>query len=859
MSISAGNLTRAEARERAALISNVRYEVLLDLTQQETPAGEPPATFESVTNLRFSCDRPGCETFLDLSARSLERLEVNGVEVPVDDLFDGARVVLPGLDGENEVRVVASCEYQHTGVGLHRFTDPADGRVYLHTQFEPFDAHRVFACFDQPDLRAKTTLAVRASEDWQVVSNTPTASQEGVRRRFEETPLLPVYLLALVAGPYENVRDRHGETDLGIYCRRSMLRYLDHEELFDLTKRGLDFFSRLFDYPYPFTKYDQLFVPEFGFGAMENPGCVTFSERYLYRGQVTEAERESRANTLLHEMAHMWFGDLVTMRWWDDLWLNESFATFMATLACARATRFSDAWLTFSDREKAWARRQDQLPTTHPISTDASDLHAVHQNFDGITYSKGAAVLRQLVAWVGEDAFFAGCRRYFRRFAYGNAELRDFLAELERTSGRDLSTWAKDWLQTAGLNTLAPVYAVRDGKYDSFAVEQSAPEEWPTLRPHRVVVGLYDERSDHGEGDGLLRRRRVELDIVGPSTDVADLVGEPVADLVLVNDEDLTFAKLRLDPRSLETVANRLAVLRDAQARALCWSAAWDMVRDAVMPARRFVALVIKNAAAESDIGMLQTLLGRALAASEFYAHPAHAPDLVTRLADRALDRLESAEAGSDRQLAWARHWISTARTPAHVGRVEALLDGELSFEGLEVDTELRWHAVRALAGVGAADEVVIAREHERDQTDAGERNAEAARAARPDRAAKARAWRRVVDEPELSHSLLKAIMAGFQRADQTELIRPYVTSYFEVLPRMWEERQIEVALAFAHGMYPSVVVEQDVLARTDRELEQESLAAPLRRALLEERDAVVRAVRARDLDRQSVTTSATA
>ncbi len=856
MSISAGNLTREEARQRARLVSDIRYEVMLDLTQQQEVSGAPPAEFGSVTTLRFSCARPGGETFLDLSALSLERLEVNGVELPVDELFDGTRVILPRLSNENEVRVVASCEYQHSGVGLHRFTDPADGRVYLHTQFEPFDAHRVFACFDQPDLKATTSLEVRVPEDWAVVSNTPAEGREGGHWRFGTTPPLPVYLLALVAGPYEIVRDRHGEIDLGIHCRASMLRYLDQEELFDLTKRGLDFFAQLFDYPYPFGKYDQLFVPEFGFGAMENPGCVTFSERYLYRGQVTEAERESRANTLLHEMAHMWFGDLVTMRWWDDLWLNESFATFMATLACARATRFRNAWLTFSDREKAWARRQDQLPTTHPISTDASDLVAVHQNFDGITYAKGASVLRQLVAWVGEESFFAGCRRYFRRFAFGNAELRDFLAELEATSGRDLSTWAKHWLQTAGLNTLAPVYEVEDGRYATFAVEQRAPEEWPTLRPHRLVVGLYDEPADHEEGGGLARRRRVELDVVGPSTDVADLVGERVADLVLVNDEDLTFAKLRLDSRSLETVVGRLARLRDPQARALCWSATWDMVRDAAMPARRFVDLVINNAASESDIGMLQTLLARARTAGEFYAHPSHMPGLFTLLAERAFEELTAAEAGSDRQLAWARHWISSARNPHHVVRVQGLLSGEVSFDGLEVDTELRWQAVRALAGVGAADEGVIASEHERDRTDAGERNAEAARAARPDPAAKARAWRRIVDEPELSHSLMKAIMGGFHRADQAELIRPYVASYFEVLPRMWEERQLEVALAFAHGMYPGVVVEQDVVARTDEELARESLAAPLRRALLEERDSVVRALAARRLDTQGVATS---
>ncbi len=838
MALTAGNLTREEARQRAALVSSPRYHIALDLSSGDEH------TFRSSTRLRFVCARPGATTFLDLSARRVERLEVNGTELDPDEHFDGSRLHLPALDAHNEVKVTAVGEFQHTGAGMHRAVDPVDGKVYLHTQFEPFDAHLVFACFDQPDLKAIFRFSVEAPAGWKVVSNTPVASRSNERWWFKPTPPLSTYVTALVAGPYHVVTDRYDDVPLAIYCRKSMTRHLDHEELFDLTKRGLQFFEDAFDYLYPFAKYDQLFVPEFNFGAMENPGCVTFSERHLFRGQVTEAERERRANTLLHEMAHMWFGDLVTMRWWDDLWLNESFATFMATLALSRATRFTNAWVTFANEEKAWARQQDQLPSTHPISTDVADVDAVHQNFDGITYAKGASVLRQLVAWVGEEQFLAGCRSYFRQFGYGNADLRSFLRHLEQASGRDLETWAKEWLRTAGLNTLIPTYDVDADRYQRLAVDQEAPADQPTLRSHRVAVGLYDLHDGR-----LMPRHRVEVDITGPSTEVGGLAGESVADLVLVNDGDLVFAKLHLDRRSLETVTERLSALDDPLARTLVWSSAWDMVRDAAMPARRFVELVRRNAAAEPDIGVLQTLFGRALTAAEMYGDPANAPRLIDMLASDARDQLDLAEPASDRQLVWARHWIAVARTPEHTTGVRALLDGRLRFDGLKVDAELRWHAVGALAGAGAIDDDAIAAEHRRDPTDFGERNAAAARAARPYPRAKDEAWQRVVGEPELSHSLMKAIMSGFRRRDQAGLLDPYVERYFDVLLDIWRRRQLEVALAFARSMYPTVVVEHATVARTDAYLRRRHLPAPLRRVLLEERDTVVRALRTRQLD----------
>lgn len=854
MTLPGGNLTRDEARKRARLVSNLGYRLSLDLRGGTGQA----QGFRSETVLRFDFAEPGGSTFLDLSARSVEEVEVNGRTVEPRCDRDAARLYLDGLAPTNEIRVVADCAYQRTGVGLHRFVDPTDGAVYLHTQFEPFDAHRVFACFDQPDLKGPVAVRVTAPASWVVLSNAPEQTRHATTRIFHATPPLPPYLVAVVAGPFHQVTDRHGQVPLGLYCRQSMSAYLEADEWLALTRQGLDFFATAFDRGYPFAKYDQVAVPEFAFGAMENAGCVTFSERYLFRGRVTAAERAARAATLLHEMAHMWFGDLVTMRWWDDLWLNESFATFMGTLACERATRFTDAWVTFADSTKAWARRQDELPTTHPIAADAPDVHTALQNFDGITYAKGAAVLRQLVAWVGEEAFLTGCRCYFDRYAYANADLDAFLAELEVSSGRDLTTWAKAWLTTAGVNTLSVELttgaAVRghpeetdptEGVYRRVALLQSAPERWPTLRPHRVAVTLYD----HSPEGQLVSRCRETLDVNGVSTPVAALTGQPVADLVLVNDDDGAYAKLRLDDRSLTTVTTALSGLADPVARAVCWGVLWDMVRDGSLPAGRFVAAYDAHAPAEPGIQLLASLHARGRTAVLVYGDPSRTAARRTRLASHARHQLETAPQASDAQLAWARQWIATAggeQTTA-VGR---LLDGTLSVAGLTVDTELRWHAARALAAAGAGGEDLIAAEERRDPTDMGAREAEAARAARPDPDAKRRAWQQVVDDDRLSHSLLKAVMAGFMQHTQPDLIRPYVKAYFAALRPVWNERPLEIALAFAERMFPLPAVDEELLAATDAFLDGQDVPAPLRRILREQQDTARRMLAARSLDR---------
>jgi aminopeptidase N len=841
------NLTRDEARARAELVSDVRYRVALDLT-----AGAD--TFGSDTTVRFR-SQDGASTFLDLIAESVETIEVNGRALG-SEAFTGARVELSGLGQDNEVRVVARCRYSHTGAGLHRFVDPVDDRVYTYTDYEPFDAHRVYACFDQPDIKGPHTFEVLAPAEWEVLSNMsvakdPKAADGGRRWTFNETPPISTYVTAVIAGPYHGVRDRHGETGLGLYCRQSLAQYLEPDEIFELTKQGLDFFQQAFDYRYPFDKYDQVMVPEFNSGAMENAGCITFNESYVFRSKVTDAARERRAETILHEMAHMWFGDLVTMRWWDDLWLNETFATFASVLCLVQGTRFTHGWTTFCNSEKTWAYQQDQLPSTHPITADMPDTESIHANFDGITYAKGASVIRQLVAWTGEDEFLRGIAAYFRKHEWGNTDLTDFLSALEETSGRDLHAWAKEWLQTAGVNTLRGQFEA-DGHsggeaISAFAVMQEAPPEWPVLRPHRLAIGLYDGAP----GGGITRRHRVELDVVGMLAEVPDLVGQRVPDLLLINDDDLTYAKIRLDPRSLATVTEHLGQVEDSLARALCWAACWDMVRDAEMRTRDFLTLVLRNIGVEADIGMVQRVLGQAAWAIDVYGDPANARAAGAALSRAAFEALGRTEPGSDFQLAWARAFASSARSDEHLDVVRGLLDGTTSYDGLQVDTELRWHLVSSLAAAGAPDaEKLIELELERDPTDQGSRHAASARASRPSVEAKDEAWDRLTGDPALTTAMEGALIQGFQQSDQEELLRPFVDRYFDAVAGIWKDRSLEFALAFARGMYPSFVIDQEIALETDRYLEGRSPAGPVRRIMTEGRDGVMRAVRARAADR---------
>ncbi len=836
--MTATNLTREDARARAASISDVAYPVELDVADGD------PSTFGSTTRVTFTA-REGAATFLDLDAVAVESVTVDGVDVPVR--HERGQLHLTDLAERNEVVVTARCPYSTAGAGLHRFVDPVDDQVFLYTQFEPFEAHRVFACFDQPDLKATFELAVHAPAGWEVVSNgtvtdRPDAGEAG-RWTFERTPPLPTYITAVVAGPYHRVTAEHRGIPLGVYCRRSLAEHLDPDEVLELTRQGLDWFAATFDRPYPFGKYDQLFVPEFNFGAMENPGCVTFSERYVFRSRVTNAARLSRANTILHEMAHMWFGDLVTMRWWDDLWLNESFATFIAHTAVAEATRFGeDSWADFAHSVKAWAYAQDQLPSTHPIVADAVDTQSVMANFDGITYAKGASVLKQLHAWVGADPFVEGLRSYFDAHEWDNATLADFLAALEGPSGRDLTPWAATWLQTAGVATIAATIETGpDDVMTSVTITQDAPADHPTLRPHRLRIGLYDTGPD-----GLVRTDVVETDVDGAATVVDALAGRPRPALLLVNDDDLAYAKVRLDERSVQTLEAGLGTLQGSVARAVCWSSLWDATRDAELAARRFAELVAHHGPVETDISVMQTLLRQATACADRYGAPENRDAMRAALADLARGQLGEAEPGSDAQLVWVRTLVATRTDPAFGA---GLLDGSTTLEGLAVDHDLRWYVLGHLAAGGHVDAAAIDAELERDPTDVGRRGAAAARAARPLAEAKAAAWETALDRSTTLHTR-RAILSGFWQVEQQELLAEYAEGrWVDALADLWAHANVEEALTMTEALYPSAIVDDAVVAAADRALASD-LPAVAGRTVSESRDATLRALRARAADR---------
>ncbi|WP_411110103.1 aminopeptidase N [Streptomyces sp. c-19] len=841
------NLSRDEAQERAALLSVDGYEVVLDLRSAVGDSAEAVRTFRSETTIRFRRTGDGTSTFVDLIAPSVDAVTLNGRSLDPAVVFDGSRIALDGLADENTLVVDARCAYSRTGEGMHRFVDPEDGEVYLYTQYEPADARRVYANFEQPDLKAPYRFSVTAPEGWTVWSNgAGQQDAEGVWR-FAETAPISTYITCVVAGPYHYVTDSYtrGELEipLGAMCRKSLAKHFDADDVFLITKQGFDFFHDNFDYPYPFGKYDQAFVPEYNLGAMENPGMVTFREEYIYRGKVTQAAYEARANVILHEMAHMWFGDLVTMVWWDDLWLKESFADFMGSFVNAEATRFTNSWVTFANNRKSWAYRADQLPSTHPITADIRDLEDAKLNFDGITYAKGASVLKQLVAYAGRDAFLEGSRRYFKRHAYGNTRLADLLSILEETSGRDMRTWAKSWLQTSGVNALTPAVTYdAEGRITELAVVQEGDE----LRPHRAAVGLY--RLSGGE---LVRYARAEADITGTRTVITDLTGQDKPDLVLVNDDDLTYCKVRFDERSLATLRAHLGDITDPLARALCWSALWNLTRDGLMPARDFVAVALAFAGRETDIGVLQMVHAWTKSAVTLYAAPEWRERGGRLLAEGGLRELRVAEPGSEHQLTWARFFAATASTDADFQLLEGLLDGTAKIDGLDVDQELRWALLSPLAVHGRADEARIGEELALDDTATGKRHQVRLLASRPSAAVKAQAWAQVVESDTLSNALVEATIAGFVQPSQRELIAPYAEKYFAAIERLWAERSIQIGMDVVRGLFPGLQDDEATLTATDAWLSAHESAAPaLRRLVLEARDDLARALRAQACDR---------
>lgn len=843
------NLTRLEAEERAALVQVHDYDVVLDVTTG-------PEVFRSTTTVRFQATTPGASTFIDAITAEVHSVTLNGVALDPAAVSDGVRIQLPGLAAENELVVVADGRYMHTGEGLHRFVDPADGEVYLYTQFEVPDSRRMFAVFEQPDLKAAFRFTVTAPSHWQVVSNQPTpepvAAGEGTATwAFEPTPRMSSYITALIAGPYDVVRDELTSSDgrvipLGVFSRKSLSQYLDADYIFEKTKQGFAYFEGKFDVPYPFAKYDQLFVPEYNAGAMENAGAVTFTEVYVFRSKVTDAIKERRVVTILHELAHMWFGDLVTMKWWNDLWLNESFAEWASTIATAEATEWVHAWTTFNSMEKSWAYRQDQLPSTHPIVAEIRDLEDVLVNFDGITYAKGGSVLKQLAAWVGIEAFFTGVSAYFKKHAWGNTTLADLLTELETASGRDLSGWSKLWLETAGVNTLRPeITSDADGAITSFAVLQSAHPDYPTIRPHRLAIGFYNLVDNK-----LVRVHRVELDVDGERTEVPELVGRARPDLVLLNDDDLAYAKIRLDEASQKIAIENLSKIEDPLARAMVWSSVWDATRDAETGASDYLELVLGNIAAETESTTLRIVLANAQLAASSYVAPERRADARRSLADGLWGLAQQAEAGSDAQFQFVKYFAALAESGSHIDELAALFAGERSLDGLDIDTDLGWELLIALVAAGRAGDAEIDARLESDKTATGQESAAHARAAIPTAEGKQRAWDSIVEADTATNSVVRTTAAGFVRAGDRELLTPFVPRYFDMIGRVWTERSYAIAEKLVELLYPATLANRELVEASHAWLAANADAAPaLRRLVVENVAGVERALAAQERD----------
>ena len=815
------NLTRVEAEERKSIVQYpIHYSVDLDLTQGDT-------TFVSTSTIQFGA-KAGESTFLDLIADEVTSVTLNGESVEPGEVFADDRIALNNLRERNEVVVTAVCRYSTTGEGLHRSVDPSDGNVYLYSQFEVPDARRVYAVFDQPDLKAVFRFSVLAPCSWIVTSNMPVERTEDTdqmtldgtlgtkpaehakRWTFAPTPTMSSYLTAICAGPYAEWHTTYQNEDgrtipMAQYCRQALKDDFakDVDYLFDITKKGFAFYAKTWGVPYPYAKYDQIYVPEYNAGAMENIGMVTIRDSYVFSSKVTDALAERRVVTVLHELAHMWFGDYVTMKWWNDLWLNESFAEFTSTLATAEATEWKDAWATFCSGEKSWALNQDQLSTTHPIVAPINDLNDTYVNFDGITYAKGASVLKQLVAYVGRSEFFEGINHYLYRHAYSNATLNDLLTELEGTSGRDLKTWSAQWLEQAGINTIATdLHTAQDGTISELTLHQFAPTDHPVLREHRLAVGFYNEDEESGK---VVRTDRIELDVDGEATTVTEAAGKPRPQFLLTNDDDLTYTKLRFDDESLAFATANLYRFDDALARAVIWLALWDMTRDGELAASDFIGTTLKLLSTETESTTFRYALACLSTTVWHYTDHTKRAAIAQHTAQALLDLAKQAPAGSDMQFQLISAYLTygVEGDSAFADTVRGLLSGSLVLEGLELDNNFRWSLVRALSSINAIDEADIQQELERKDTTENREFALAARAARATAEAKAWAWNEAIHDEVLTNAQLESVAGGFASTPSQELAEPYVKEYFDSAEWIWNHKTFHMAEALLEGLYP--------------------------------------------------------
>ena len=840
------NITQIEAAQRSEIIKVESYKIDLDVTTGAE-------TFLVKTTIKFAGLKPGATTFLDCVGKRVMSAKLNGADF--DPKFDGESIFLPAIVADNTLEIEHEGIYSNSGEGLHRFVDPADNEVYLYTQFETGDARRMYACFDQPDQKATFTISTITPKHWAVISNYGIESRkdlDGDRKhtQFATSQVISTYVTAIVAGAYTSVHDEYkGEKTIpmGIYARKSFFQYVDAENIFEVTKQGFAYFEKTFGLAYPFGKYDQIAVAEYNWGAMENVGCVTFHEDVLiFRSKVTERSYISRASTIHHEMAHMWFGDLVTMKWWQDLWLNESFAEWASYMAVSESTKYKNAWTEFNSVRKNWAYRADQLSSTHPIAVEMKDLDDVRTNFDGISYAKGASVLQQLVAHVGRDNFIAGLRKYFAKHAYANTELSDLITEIEATSGKNLTAWVATWLRTAGVNTLRPVIALDGDDYASVAVKQEVPlipAGSKELRPHRLYIGLFDIK-----GDALTRRESIEVDIAGELTEIKELAGKKAADLLLINDHDQTYAKLRFDDRSVATMKKYLGQLDDSLARGLIWASLWDSTRDGELSASDYIEIALNALKGETDISMITATFMQIDTAIWAYLAPKNRDAVRLSVANTAQELLASAKPGSDAQLQYARAFANNAFTPAQFESLKSMLNG--SVDGLLMDADLRWYIF--LCGVkrgifGVSD---IQVEGDRDKTAHGKQYVAYAHAALPNHEAKAAAFKSITTD-DLSNTIHSYKCRGFNENIHCDLLEAFVDEYFDAILKVWSTKGYEIAETTATLTFPTWAISDETVKKAQHWLDVtgKDASAALRRTVAEGRDAMTRSLKARAVD----------
>ncbi|MDR2748911.1 MAG: aminopeptidase N [Bifidobacteriaceae bacterium] len=847
------NLLYAQAEERSRVISNPRYEIALDLSLAEN-------CFSSVTQIRFNAVK-GTTTFVDFICNEIYSIVFNGEELDPKIHYKNNKITLQDLEEKNYLVVRANCPYSNTGEGLHRFVDPADGEAYLTSQFEVADSCRVFACFEQPDLKGTFRFTITAPSYWEMLSNMPTPEpveanfksykdDECSIWQFRPTGKLSTYVTAIVAGPFAKWRDylinNDGRTiPLGVYCRKSLAQYMDAENIFSITKKGFEFFAEAYNFPYPFEKYDQIFCPEFNAGAMENAGCVTLRDDFVFRSQVLESQKARRDETILHELAHMWFGDLVTMKWWNDLWLNESFANFMSYYCCLNATHWTDAWVSYVMIEESWGMNQDQQSTTHPIVSDIKDLDDIRVNFDGITYAKGGAVLRQLVAYVGLKEFFNGVHSYLTKHSYSNATLSDLVAEIEDKSGKNLRSWSLSWLERAGVNTIKPTIGISGKKITKFVLRQTATKQHPTLRPHRLRLGFYN--SIDGK---LVRTQYIDVDIDGPSTHIYEVDGMLMPDLLVINDDDLTYSKIRFDKKSFSTIKSKLKTVEDPMARAIIITTLWDMVKDSELSASQFIDIVLPVIEIETSHSILSVTLAFIGKAIDFYVKRDLKEKYDECFTAFLFECLQKAEEGTSKQLNLISNYAARANSKKDGENLKDIISGKLKIPGLEIDQDLRWKLVIGQIRTGVAKRADIENELETDKTAKGELLATFAESAIPSEKHKDDIFDQILNRTDLSNYALEYKISGFLDVPEASVLEKYVDKYYKSISNIWEKRDFTTASTIVTGLYPSILANEKLLEK-GKDWLRNNFNKPdaLKRLVKENIDATARAVKVQKIN----------